>query len=154
MRQSWDRLIFFLNGNHLPGKYLYIETGSWAQSMRCYLFLWFGTVDIPNHIPLGLYSLSGRTSPRKISLSLEAARSGVLWSYRSEIWQEFRQRCCRDVCKISECLERYNNESRGFETSRDLALWRLSALVNGGPGLLPWHSPNNSLRPSDAYMRQ
>ena len=41
--------------------------------------------------PLGLYSLSGRTSYRKFLWSLEAARFGVGFSNRSEIWQAPRQ---------------------------------------------------------------
>ena len=69
---------------------------------------------------LGLYSLSGKTSYRKISWSLEAAN-------RSEIWQVPRQRCCRGACQISERYDHCNIQSRGFETSRDLTVRRLTA---------------------------
>ena len=52
--------------------------------------------------PLGLYSLSGRTSYRKISWSLEVTQdSGLDFSNRSEIWQAHRQRCCRNARSIS-----------------------------------------------------
>ena len=76
---------------------------------------------------LGLYSLNGKTSYRQISWSLEAARLDVARSYRSEIWQAPRQQCCRGTCQISERLEKFKPESRGFETSRDLAVRRLTA---------------------------
>ena len=49
------------------------------------------------------------------------------WSYRSEIWQAPRQQRCRGTCQISERLEMFKPESRGFETSRDLAVRRLTA---------------------------
>ena len=49
------------------------------------------------------------------------------WSYRSEIWQAPRQQLCRGTCQISERLEKFKPESRGFETSRDLAVRRLTA---------------------------
>ena len=49
------------------------------------------------------------------------------WSYRSEIRQAPRQQRCRGTCQISERLEKFKSESRGFETSRDLAVRRLTA---------------------------
>ena len=49
------------------------------------------------------------------------------WSYRSEIWQASRQRCRRCACQISERLFKSKPKSHGFETSRDLALIRLTA---------------------------
>ena len=75
----------------------------------------------------GLYSLSGKTSYRQISWSLEATRLMLQWSYRSEIWQALQQQRCRGTCQISERLEKFKSESRGFETSRDLAVRRLTA---------------------------
>ena len=65
---------------------------------------------------LGLYSLSGRTSYRNISWSLEAAKLDVimiesLWNLTSQ------QCCCWGACQISERLEKSKPESRGFETS-------------------------------------
>ena len=50
------------------------------------------------------------------------------WSYRSEIWQAPRQQRCQGTCQISEQLEKFKPESRGFETSQDLAVRRLTAL--------------------------
>ena len=96
---------------------------------------------------LGLYSLSGKTSYRQISWSLEAARLSVIvivshWNltgisaallprclsnFRAEIWLASRQRCCRGACQISEQLKKSKPESRDFETSRDLAVRRLTA---------------------------
>ena len=59
----------------------------------------------------GFYSLSGRTSYRNISWSLEAA------------WFAFDfSKSCWDACQISEEYDHYNIQSRGFETSRDLAV--------------------------------
>ena len=49
------------------------------------------------------------------------------WSYRSEIWQAPRQQRCRGTCQILERLEKFKPESRGFETSRDLAVRRFTA---------------------------
>ena len=53
--------------------------------------------------------------------------SGLNFSNRSEIWQVPRQRCCRGACQISERYDNCNIQSRGFETSRDLAVRRLTA---------------------------
>ena len=72
--------------------------------------------------PEGLYSLSRKTSYRKISWSLEVARFNC-----SENWQASRQQRCRDACQISVWNDHYNTQSRGFETSRDLAVRRLTA---------------------------
>ena len=38
-----------------------------------------------------------------------------------------RQQCCRDACQISERYYNCNIQSRGYETSRDLAVRRLTA---------------------------
>ena len=75
-------------------------------------------------VALGLYSLSDKTSYRKISWSLEAARFGFglfqwLWNIRGI--------SAAAVCQISERYDHYNTQSRGFETSRDLAVRRLTA---------------------------
>ena len=45
----------------------------------------------------------------------------------SEIWQAPRQQRCRDACQISVRNDHYNTQSRGFETSLDLAVRRLPA---------------------------
>ena len=71
---------------------------------------------------LGLYLLSGKTSCRKFSWSIEAAN----FSNRSEIWQEPRQQRCRDACQIADGYDHFNIQSLGFETSRDLAVRRLA----------------------------
>ena len=44
---------------------------------------------------LGFYSVSGKTSYRKISWSIEAARFRFRLFHPSEIWLAFRQQCCR-----------------------------------------------------------
>ena len=64
------------------------------------------------------------------SRELSTPRDWMLWwSYGSEIWQSSRQRCCQCAyrCQISERLEKPKPKSRGFETSRDLAVRRPSA---------------------------
>ena len=45
----------------------------------------------------------------------------------SEIWQATRQQRFLDACPILERYDHYNIQSRGFETSRDLAVRRLTA---------------------------
>ena len=49
-----------------------------------------------------------------------------LFSSRSEIWQASRQQRCRDACQISEWYNPYYTQSRGLETSQDLAVRRLT----------------------------
>ena len=53
--------------------------------------------------------------------------------------RHFCSAVCRDACQISEWLEKSKPESRGFETSRDLAERRPSAQLIGP--VLPWHDP-------------
>ena len=53
--------------------------------------------------------------------------SGSNFSNCSEIWQVPRQRCCRGACQISERYDHCIIQSRGFETSRELAVRRLTA---------------------------
>ena len=86
-----------------------------------------------NLLNLDLYSLSGQRSHGR-SREVSKPKDWMLqWSHRSENWQASRQRCCRVACQISERLEKSKPESRGFETSRDLAYSKTSAhLVNGG----------------------
>ena len=68
----------------------------------------------------GLYSLRRLTAK---SREVSRPRGWVLWgSCRFEIWRASRQRCCRGACQISERLEKFKSESRGFKTSRDLAV--------------------------------
>ena len=76
----------------------------------------------------GLLLLSGRTSYRQISWSLEATRDRVLWWWHdSEIWQATLQGLCRGACQSSERLEKSKPESGAFETLRGLAVRRSSA---------------------------
>ena len=53
--------------------------------------------------------------------------SGLNFSNRSDNWQAPRQQRCRDACQISERYNHYNTQSRGFETSLNLAIRRLTA---------------------------
>ena len=77
--------------------------------------------------PLGLYSLSGKTSYRKTSTEVSKPRDSCLdISDHSEIWQAPRQQCCRDAWQMSERYDHYNILCHGFETSRDLAVRRFA----------------------------
>ena len=49
------------------------------------------------------------------------------FSNSSEIWQASRQQRCQVACQISERCDHDNIQSRGFGTSRDLAVRRLTA---------------------------
>ena len=73
----------------------------------------------------GLYSLSGWTSYRKISWSLKPRNLDLVFSNHSEIWRAIRQlpRCLPNFRAIRSLII----PSRGFETSRDLAVRRPSA---------------------------
>ena len=103
---------------------------------------------------LGLYSLSGKTSVRRLTArSREVSKprdSSLNFSIRSEIWQVPRQRCCRGACQISERYDHCNIQSRGFETSRDMMtssngnIFRVTGLLCGeftGPGEFPTQRP-------------
>ena len=75
----------------------------------------------------GLYSLSGKASYQQI-LHVSKLQYGMLQcSYRSQIWQESRQRCCRGACQISEWLKKLKPESRGFRL-RGILQWDLCSL--------------------------
>ena len=69
----------------------------------------------PGHI----YALSGRISYRNILWSLEAVTFRCRFSNISEIWQAPRQQRSDMIIK--------NLQSRGSETSRDLAVCRPTA---------------------------
>ena len=62
--------------------------------MMPYTILTLGTIKCHVHKDQGCHSLNGRTSYRKISRSLEAARFGFRFSYCSQNWQSPRQRYC------------------------------------------------------------
>ena len=76
-------------------------------------------LDQFTHTLQGLYSLSGKTSYRQISWSLEAARSDVIMIVL--------QRCYRAACQISERLEKYNPIFCTFKSSQNIAVRRPSA---------------------------
>ena len=80
----------------------------------------------------GLYSLSGKTSYRQISWSLEAARLDVAMVV--SLWQAPRQQHCRGTCQISERLEKFKlriSRLRDFTRSCGKTSYRL---VSRGPG--------------------
>ena len=60
-------------------------------------------------------------------VKIEARDSDLDFSNHSEIWQASRQQRCRDASQISELYDRYNIQTHGFETSRDLDVRRLAA---------------------------
>ena len=105
----WHILMFWQNINvDTPPRHrhLQIHTYEWLKSACLY-----GMIQ-------GLNSLSGKVSYHKIPCSLRAASFG---------FKPFK-RCCRNACQISERYDHYNIQSRGFETSRALAMW-IEALV-------------------------
>ena len=59
-----------------------------------------------------------------------------------EIWQTFRQYCCRDVCQISKQYDHYNSQYCSFEDSQDLgerhptAYWKEFKVNRSVPGLI------------------
>ena len=92
---------------------LYCGNGSFdvSVSFNCTIF------------PQGLYSLSGKTSYRQISWSLETGRLDVIMIV--SIWN---LTCISAaLLPISERLDRSKPESCGFKTSRDLGVRRPSA---------------------------
>ena len=79
------------------------------------------------HTEAGLYSLSGKTSYRQISWSLEATRLGViiialLWNLTGSSAAALPR-----GLSILERLKKAKHESCDFETSQDLAVRRLTA---------------------------
>ena len=74
----------------------------------------------------------GRLAARSEEASM-SRDSGLNISNRHEIWQAHRQQRCRAACQNSEKYNNYNTQTRGIETSRDLAVRRLSYhFVNRG----------------------
>ena len=101
---------------------------------RCVLSLLFLIKFWPHSVhPQGLYSLSGKMSYRKISWSLEAARFGF------KLFQSFWNSAGTSAaaCQISERYDHCSIQSRGFETSRDLAVRRLTARWIEAQGFSP-----------------
>ena len=63
---------------------------------------------------------------------------GWYFSNRSEIWQAHRQQRGWDACQISERYNKYDIQSRALETSRDLAVKRLTlSWIKGAVMRLP-----------------
>ena len=94
------------------------------------------------HLPLGLYSLSGKTSYRKISWCFEAARLGVimivsLWNLTG-ISTALLPRCLLNFRAIGKVQTRISR-LRDFTRSCGKTSYRL---VNRGPGetmIRTWH---------------
>ena len=70
------------------------------------------------HRTLGLYSLSGKRLTAKSRQVSKQWDWMLQWSHRSEIWPASRQHCWRGACQL------YKPDSRGFETSRNIAVRR------------------------------
>ena len=79
------------------------------------------------HLYLGLYSLSGRSITARSREVSKPRDSSLKISNCSESWLAPRQHLCRDACEISERYNHYNNQSRSFETSWEMAVKRLTA---------------------------
>ena len=84
--------------------------------------------DVPDHNQISGPLFNKRTDVSGTARSHKALKPRHLgWdtSNRSEIWLISRQQHCRDTSQISERYDHYNIRSRGFETSRNLAVRRL-----------------------------
>ena len=92
--------------------FLYLVYISWGHKLwHC---VWIENILFHNQ---GLYSLSGKTSCRQISWSLEAARLDVIMII--SLWN--LTVCLSHFRATAKIVQRL---SRGFETSRDLAVRR------------------------------
>ena len=84
----------------------------------------------------GLYSLSNNRRLTARSREVSKLRdSDKDFSKRSEIRQAFGQERCRDACQIPGRYDHYNTQSRGFETSRCLAV-KMAAEISRDPAAL------------------
>ena len=109
-----------------------------SDSLSCFQWLVLAKTAFNRfRISLGLYSLSGKTSYHQISWRLEFARLDVIKTVSLWNLTGISARCCRCAGRISERLEEPKPKSRGFETSRDLAVRRhttdASVTSNHGP---------------------
>ena len=75
--------------------------------------------------------------------------SGLDFFNCSEMCRTHRQQRCRDARQIAERVNQYNIQSRGFETSRDLAVQHPSIKWIKAPGLLDWHWHNHVIAQCD-----
>ena len=113
--------------NHSTATKLHV--GEWDTKVVNTASSWF-EVDSYLHSQ-GPVSISEKTSYYRISQNLEAVRFLFRIASRSEIWQPHRHHCCRCACQISKRCDNLNYQSRGFETSRDLTIRRLSDIETG-----------------------
>ena len=117
-----------------PAYAIYIESHDFLQSARwsaCLqplkLLRWTaGTVSVHYISRASIHYTGGRLTTRSREVS-KPRDSGLDCCSRSGIWQAPRQQRCRDACQISERFDHYDIKSRGFETSRDLAVRSPSA---------------------------
>ena len=101
-KRSFQVCEFHYNGNSYTGKttFLYWD-GSWA-------LLQYPTISL---------IVRSRKVSKQRDFWLELHR-------RSEIWQAYRQECCRCASQISKRCDNSSYWSRGFETARDLTIRR------------------------------
>ena len=120
IRRSYDRLISTMRFALLVRWRLYVESGS---SMLTLLVLKLGPV-----------SISEKTSYRMISWSLEVAR--FVFRIVRSLWNLTGTSAavlpmCRCACQISKRYDNLKDQSRGFETLRDLTKRRLFGYWDG-----------------------
>ena len=118
---SEPQLLFYL-AIEIISKISKIQDG--AQMSHCIYGLKVSMLTDQYMIQGIIYSLSGRTSYRKIPSSLESRDSGLDFSSRSNIWQALRQQRYRGARQMSERYDHYSIQSRGIENSRDLTVRR------------------------------
>ena len=75
---------------------------------------------------VSIHWADGRLTARSRKIS-KPRDSSLDFSNRFESWQVLRQQGCRDACQILQRYDHYNIQARGFETSSDLAVKRLTA---------------------------
>ena len=80
------------------------------RALVCFVVIWCLSISLSRRLPLKFREVS---KPRDWGLN---------FSNRSEIWQAPRQQRYQDACRIWEYYDHYSMHSRGFETSRDLAV--------------------------------
>ena len=111
-----------LNKNSCHALFIYLLYLGWHITRVFFFTLWISI--------LSLYSLSGRRLTAKSRSNIETVRLDIikivsLWNWK----QASRQRYCRGgACEISKRMEKSKVESRDFETSRNFAVTRRSAL--------------------------
>ena len=95
-----------------------------SESVDVILHMAFSTSRAASIYPKRRLSVRSRKVSTPRDLYLES-------SDRSEIWQALRQQCCRCACQISKRYDNLKNQSRGFETLRDLTKRRLFGYWDG-----------------------